>query len=483
MHYGPVTVERAEPHVATTSRRFAITVLVLSLCMPVACARGRGGVKKVQLARLPAQYQTITISDDARSYAYVGVEHEGEGFVVHDGKRDATFPAMVGLTFAPKTGKLFYWAGSDTEGWLVADGTKIGGDLAHEGKLVFSPDGRRWATTCTARPQAGGHGKRAVVFADGKELGRYAGASIPTFSPDGRHLAYVVVDDGGSASVLVDGEPRVKYAPSDDPCAARLEGTPSEPSLWPQFQAAYLADGSLVTMTQDPDGWAIYRDAARLASYGPSVIQKHPEVRESCRGTPAVAAWSLTTAEKAPVAAWWDRLPGSEERWRVVANGKPVDGLLCARPWPRQPPELSPDGDHIADPCIADPDHISVVVDGRRYGPYVDVWAYVWADDAAELVYGAADEPSPRPWRYYVAGQPRTGFFSAVWRPRIEAGSGRFAWEAELERGGRKVLGVDDRQLTSFDDVLWGPGFLRRGWATWVIRRGRRIVRLDVPTG
>ena len=137
MHYGPVT------GVATISRRFAITVLVLSLCLPAACARGGRNAKKVHLARLPAQYQTITISEDARSYAYVEAVRDGEGLVVHDGKRDATFPAMLGLAFAPRTGKLFYWAGSDTEGWLVADGTRLGGDLAHEGKIVFSPDGRR----------------------------------------------------------------------------------------------------------------------------------------------------------------------------------------------------------------------------------------------------------------------------------------------------------------------------------------------------
>jgi hypothetical protein len=184
------------------------------------------------------------------------------------------------------------------------------------------------------------------------------------------------------------------------------------------------------------------------------------------------------------VAAWWERLPGSEDRWRVVVNGKPADDVVCSDAWLKQPPELSADGHHVAYACaVREPEEgVFLCADRRRFGPYRDLYAYAWDDDGSHVAYGAKDESPERPWRFYVDGLPQSDGFSAVWRPRFEPGTTRLAWEGLPVPGGRGVFGIGYRRIGTFDEVLWGPSFTRRGLVSWVVRRGRRLIRLDIPT-
>ncbi len=466
--------------------------LVVCTIGATACSRAHPP-RKTHLARLPTSVGQIAIADDGRSYAYFE-RGESDGWVVENGVKGPTFPLSGLLTFAPVTHALFYFAGNPADpagdGFLIADGQRLGGQFAREGDMVFSPDGKRWATTGGTHPHRKGDQTEpgpVIVFSDGKELGRYPDASLPAFSHDGKHLAYLVAGDDGAAKLLVDGAERATYGLPESGCSARTKPRVKgkNPEFWPQFQVRYLSDDSLLVMTRDREGWGIYRDATRIASFESSRVQAHPEGIAGCASAAAIASWSLTAAEKAPVVAWFERLGGSEERWRVVVDGKPVDDVICAGAYLRQPPELSADGRHIAYACPAPgPDEsFFVVADGQRYGPYRDVWAYVWSDDAAHLAYGGSTGLPPRPWRYYVDGQARSEEFAALWRPRFEPRTGRLAWEAELERRQNGWLGIDGRRIASFDEVVWGPEFFRRGTATWVIRRGRRLTRLDIPTG
>jgi hypothetical protein len=461
--------------------------LLLSAATAIGCSRGRVAPKKTQLVRLPASAEEIAISEDATSYAYV--EKVGDQKrMVHDGVPGELYPGCGSPVFSPVTRKLFYWAGSLTAGHLVADGTKIG-HFGKAGTIVFSRDGRRWSTAAGVADEIGTPVTRSnevAVIADGQESGRHRDASVPTFSPDGRHLAYLAAAESG-VRLLVDGTERAAYPAPAAPCAAAKDvGSARAPNFWPQFQTKYLSDGSLLVMTQDPDGWGIYRDRSRVASYGVSLIQRNLTPSGDCAGFAAIGAWSLVTAENAPIVAWWERLPGEKGAWRVVVDGKPVDDLVCSKPWLRQPPELSPDGRHVAYVCeVAEPeDRLFLVADARRYGPYRGVWAYVWSDDVSHVAYGVSDESAERRWRYHVDGEPRSEDFAEVYRPRVEAGTGRLLWEGKVDEGDtRGVLGIGGHRIASFDDVLFGPTLLHRGIVTWVIRRGRRLVRLDVPTG
>jgi len=461
-------------------------LVVACVVLALACSRGDRKPRKTQLARLPAKTWTIVTSDDATSYAYVEPKDDG-GEVVHDGSTGELYAGIAAPTFSPRTHKLFYWARSFIgPGYLVTDGAKLG-EFSREGTMVFSPDGTRWATAggawdlkvyLTPKPTP------AIVLVDGKEVGRYPDASVPSFSPDGQHVAYLVAVDEGGTKLIVDGAERASYPAPDAPCAGRAQPQPKGPNFWPQFQVKYLSDGTLVVLTQDADGWGIYRDGTRIASYQASVTQKQRTLEGDCASSSGIAAWSLTAAESAPVLTWWEHLAGSGESWRVVVDGKPVDDVVCTIPWWRQPPELTPDGRHVSYVCaVKEPEEqMSLVADGRRYGPYRDLFAYAWADDGSHVAYGVLDGPPQTPWRFFVDDAPYSEYFSAIWRPRFEPGTDRLVWEAELERGGKGAVGIGQQRLATFDEIVAGPVFLRRRMVTWVIRRGRRLVRLDVPT-
>jgi hypothetical protein len=470
-------------------RREAASAALASAIVLLACGREPLRPQKKVLCRLPASYGPIAISDDASSYAYV--EREGpKQWVVHDGVPGPRYAGGAGgLTFAPVSRKLFYWAGETVDrGFLFADGAKLGDDIVRESTIAFSDDGQHWATAAEAWDRESEKNIRpgpVVVFADGHELGRHPDASLPAVSPDGRHVAYLVATEGGDGTrLIVDGVEQAAYPTPAPVCAARAKPRKRRlnPYYWPQFQVRYLSDGRLLVMTQAGDGWEIYRDGTRIASYAVSVEQSLKRPAPECSTAPTIAAWSLTTAAKAPVAAWWERVPGEAERWRMVVDGKPVDDVTCSKAWEIQPAEFTPDGRRVAYACgVSEPEQrVFLVVDGRRYGPYFDMWAYAWSDDGAHVAYGATDAPPGTDWRYYVDGEPRSEALSAVWRPRLE--DGRLLVEARRTDDEPGSLRIDARRVASFDDILWGPSMLRPRTVTWVIRRGRRVVRLDVPT-
>jgi WD40-like Beta Propeller Repeat len=470
-------------------RRAEAGIGLACMILAFACCREPRRPRKTHLARLPASVGPITVADDATSYAYRD-SNEPPVSIVRDGVAGPAYPAVSAATFSPITRRLFYWAGHELDrGFLVVDGKTFGEDIGRESTIVFSSDGAHWATTAALHDRGPGGTEEpgpAVVFADDRELGSYPDASLPAFSPDGRHLAYLVAGEEG-ANLIVDGAEQRSFARPLADCAARPRRRHRQinPYYWPLFQVRYLSDGRLLVMTQDDDGWGIYRDRERLASYEASIEQARPYLPGGCGTVSTVAGWTLTTAERAPLAAWWERVAGTDERWRVVVDGKPVDDVTCAKAWNLQPPEFSPDGRHLAYACaVTQPEErVFLVADGRRYGPYWGMWAYSWADDGSHFAYGAAEGPEARAWRHYVDGKPRSEAMTSVWRPLLEPGTGRLVWQSRREEGERGMLGIDRRRIASFDDVVWGPQFLRPGTATWVIRRGQRLIRLDVPVG
>ena len=470
----------------SSMRRVVAGLGLACVVLAVACAREPRRPRKTDLARLPANAGPIAVADNGSSYAYRAL-HDQRVSIVHDGAAGPEYVAASGPTLSPVTRKLFYWAGHAMDrGFLVADGKTYGEDVGRESTLVFSKDGAHWATTASLHDRGPNDSipGPVVVFADGRELGTYPDASLPDFSPDAKHVAYLAAGPDG-AKLIVDGAERASYATPTADCAARAFRRPKRtlnPFYWPQFQVGYLSDGRLVVMTQDADGWGIYRDGVRLASYQASIEQARPYLKEACATSTAVAAWSLIAAEEAPVLAWWERMEGSEERWRMIVDGKPADDVVCSHPWPYQPAELTRDGRHIAYACAVSypEERIFLVADGRRYGPYWSMWAYSWADDGSHVAYGAIEEPMGTGWQYFVDGEPRTDRVTYVWRPLLEPKTGRLVWQSR-EEGERAKLGIDRRAIAAFDDVVWGPRFLQPGTVTWVIRRGRRLVRLDVP--
>jgi hypothetical protein len=444
--------------------------------------RARERIRKRHLGSLAreARPATLAVSDDGEHYAFV-VRDGDEERVVSDRGDGPPFRHCERPQFSPDH-RLFYWAtragAAGEETVLVADGRVVATPYARAGLLVFSMVGGRWATVGTVEADGAG-----VVFVDGTEAAHGAGVSVPSFSPDGRHVATLTHDAGGHVvQLVVDGTPRATYEVGPGTCAHAIGETPLSILL----TVRYLADGSLLVVAPDADGWAVHRDDRRVASYaGVSPPDGSTPAEETCRGQALVAPSSLAAAKEAAVAAWWERPPGDDARWRVVIDGRPADDALCMRWWSDQPPEFSADGRRWAYPCAEPPigGTVSMVLGGRRVGEYADVWGVAPADTGSRVAWGASDGAPERPWAFVVDGSAVPGRYDAVWRPRLAGPDSPLAWEAMPERDGRGVLGLDGRRLASFDEVLWGPTFSGSppSRVSWVIRRGRKISRLDVP--
>jgi hypothetical protein len=459
----------------------------LLICAALAggCRPDRPVIEKTRLVRLPAEYipQSAVISEDGGAWAFVQRAAGGEHVVTAAGA-GPVHDQCVGLVFAPKSRRLFHWtrdgAGEATRIAIVADGAPIATDFIASGQLGFSADGTRWFAAGAAPGPAPNTVGDITLFVDGAAITREADVSLPSFSADGAHVAYLTATDR-RRTLVVDGAARRTFEPPTALCGAGALSTAPHPDLPLRHVVKYLADGSLLVVTRDPDGWGIYRDDGRLASYPVSVVDHAPE---ECATAASFAPRSLRTAERAPVAVWWERAAGKQAGWRVVRNGEPVDDLTCTETWKQHPPEPSADGTRVVYPCLRITNgvaEVSVVAGTARYGPYGSVWGIAPSKNDAHVAYGAQTNSFTRPWVIEVDGERRAGPFASVWRPRVSDDGSVVAWEATLERDGRGVFGVNGRRIGSFDEILWGPELGADDRVAWIVRRGRSLTRVSVP--
>lgn len=457
-------------------------LLLVALALgAVSCRSGPPRVHKRHLAVLPmgTLRGSLSIADDGETYAFTERTADGQR-VIANGVAGPVYPECSAPLFSPAARRLFYWTRDPARAGLtlVIDGTLLATDFTRPGTLVFSKDGLHWAVSGAVG--VGGE-QSVVVLADGRALGRYPDASPATWSPDGTHVAYLARGVAGDVALLVDDSVRRTFAPPAGTAGTLLATAPAATT---QSVVRYLSDGNLFVLARDRDDWVALKNDTRLASYGTSrvtrtAVQITPD--DAANRAATIVADSVVLAESAPVVAWWERLPGDEERWRVVRDGVPVDDTVCARFWESQPPAISADGRHLAYPCfgktVFGQDEGFVVTGSTRHGPYRNVWGSRFSDDGARLAWAAADEGPLLPWSYYVDGRRYRLRFDQVWRPRFDPAARHIAWAAQ--RGPRPHLGIDDVELAAFDDVLWGPKWTAPATVSWVIRRGRKVSRLD----
>lgn len=400
--------------------------------------------------------------------------------------------------FAPKSNMLVYWAKDPTSDgdrvFIVTPDRAVQTDIVEPGPVTFSDDGSRWGTVAPVREPIPGEVDEqgeprfqtvAVVIIDGLEMGRWAHASPPSFSPDGKHVAFVFEDGRGCGAVFVDGVRRRTIAPLEGPCAP--SAVTDNGTAFSILSTHYLPNGKLLALVRDRDGFTLYLDDDRLAAYPTTAFEGGAgfvvSPTEECRVGSAIAPRSFRVAEHGPVAAWWERVAGETEKWRVVRNAVPVDDVLCDRPWGDEPPQLSSDGRVTAYACVMEhtdkPDDVDVVTPGgHRHGPYHAIWGISFSDDGKRVTWGASDGTVKRPWSIVVDGKPLVEGFPAIFRPRFTPDGEQVVWQARRSGSGRSVLGIGTRRLASFDEVYWGPDFPARDRVAWIIRRGTRLVRV-----
>jgi hypothetical protein len=444
-------------------------------------------VQREVLASLPASYRrgSLAISDDGRRFAYAE-RIEGGQRIVQGTTAGPTFVEVSHPVFAPQSGTLLYWAHDPQQGpenlLLVADGKATATYFPLTAPLVLSRDGSRWAV-------AGMIGERrdgklvpagAAIYSNGTLVARYRDLSMPALSHDGAHLAFIAEKDSGDLALVVDGVEQRGFTAPGAKASPVFKASATKLGL-DQFRVLYLPDNRLAMLAYDADGWAVYRDAQRLASF-PHVVALGEVVFhvDQFRHSAAILASSLDHAEGSALLVWWERMAGEKERWRVARDGVP-ELVTCGAYWESSPPLLSKDGRRVLYPCrreaaIRPGAVLDVVVDQRRYGPFLSAWGAAFSDDGRHAAFAATSERQGG-WRYHLDGKFYPMSYDEVWRPRFSPDGKHLVWQAS--RGKRSVLVADGDSLYSYDEVLWGPAFPSPDQVAWVVRRGRKLMRVE----
>ncbi len=468
--------------------RERIRTVAVAAAIVVAACRREPPPEKTHVLLLPRTELTkgsLVFSDDGAAFAFIVSNGDGLPYVVSAAGNGAPHTEISRPQFAPGTHRLFYWEIDEIEGQkhytVFADGTEVPTAYVKPGAIFFSDKGGHWAAIGIEAGRAPDVPGPLRLYANGVEIGKHDDASFPALGRAG-DVASLARDGDGPVTLVTDGTPRRSFAVPTAPCAVPAPASRDEPQLPGHDSVRYFADGSLLIVTRDADGWAFFHDETRWASYPVSNVDPQ---KDDCKSVAMFAAGSIRKAEDAAAVAWFERVAGEDERWRVVRNGAPVDDVICAGPWRQQPPELSADGAHVAYACSsrdeATKGRVFIVKDGVRYGPYVEVWGLALSKNGAHVAYGASQGAAERPWAIYVDGEARTEGWDGVWRPLVSDDGATIAWEARLATRPRDVFGIDRRAIGSFDSVLWGPEFEGRDRVAWVLRRGHKLTRVTVP--
>jgi hypothetical protein len=467
-------------------------LLLLALLLATRAAQAEPSVIRVPLARLADTYvpDTLVLSAQLDGLAYAARDGEGE-FVVHGDQVGPRFH-RVSPPHLAADGALFYWATGSGEPGLTlrASATEIATPARQGGPFAFAATRPRWAAVAAVDARRG-DGSESALWVDGAPINRYPNMTRPVFSRDGTHYAYLGDAGLGMVGLFVDGKREHLFEPPEVPITPVRRGNAPGAGMDGQYVITYLSDGSLLLLTTDLEGWAVYRDQRRVASYNGNeagtpgdpfpIVEPDGPLPQAA----TIVGSSLTSASDAPVIAWWARDAGSITRWRVLRDGV-ADAQSCKQPARDLPPALSADGTHIAYACSlsspAQPDQVVVVHDQHRYGPYAGAKAVTISSDGSRVAFAVRNDA--RSWSYVVDGKRQAARFSTVFPPRFSADGRHVAWVGQRSRpnqASRFVLQLDGNGYASSDRYLVAPRF-DAGTARlrWALQRGRRISRVEI---
>jgi len=457
-------------------------------------------VRGERLARLSWAYRkgSLVTSRDERRVAWVDQPSEESCRLVVDGVRGPERKSCSTPAFSADATSVAAWAklvevpGARAVSRLLVDAVPVGPDLAGGGDVRFAPTGARWAASAQleATPDGGAvDAPRMRVFGPGGDLGTFRDTTTTVLDEKGEHVAWIASDAHDRRALFVDGHELRDFGVPSVAATGGIRVARTGPNLGPEETVRWLADDTLVGMAPSGLGWLVFRAGAAAGAdslrdwASHDVLWRSPRPAEGdpalrARGS-ALLAGSLSTAERAPVACWWERPGGG--RWRVACNGEPADDATCLYAG-ATPIAVSPGGDGKAYSCVeADASGrptTFVVANGRRLGPHVDV-ASVAVSDGGHFAYAARDS-ADAPFFYVVDGRRVAGEWDEVFAPRFSPDGRHVAWGARRGKGSRIDLVLDGRVRARADLVAAPPRVGDDGSASWVVRRGRNVSRISM---
>jgi Tol biopolymer transport system component len=138
-----------------------------------------------------------TFSPDGSRLAYKA-QRGKKWFMVVDGKREEGFDLLFGPAFTPDSRHVEYSAENGKDWLLIRDGKRVTDNHPAIIAQAVSPDGAHYAYACVDQS------KRWSVFVDGAPVGSFDFAYAPTFSKDGKRVAYLA-HEGDDQFIIVDG--------------------------------------------------------------------------------------------------------------------------------------------------------------------------------------------------------------------------------------------------------------------------------------
>lgn len=466
---------------------------------------------------------SVLVSRNHRRLAWVDDRGDRCRIVV-DREKSPYFARCDNPLFSPDGTTVLHWAVIDPKDpdsvQLVVNGVASLLEFPRRGWTSFGRRGGGWAAVAPRRetggprdepPAEGPSGdaagpaarnstpaaERMIVFGSKGLLGEHAATSVPAVSADGSRVAYVAADNAGLQSLYVDGvlqrnfgKPQVPFLP-----AVGLQTEESErdgPPLAPESTVAFLSDGTLAGVALGEQGWTVFHDDQTWAAY--AAIRRPPRsglqvLSPDFATSAAIMAGSLVVAEGIPLACWWERLNGEQERWRVVCNGEPIDSELCESASPVLPITMAANARAVAYLCQNTPPALDAEIDrtprnlwviakGERHGPYRFVWGIELSADGKHLAFAASDEVE-KPWSYFIDGRRITGPWQRAFPAKFSEDGSTVVWAASPEEEARRLDLVHDGDILARAEMVLAPPLFRGGGrAQWAIKRGKSVRRL-----
>lgn len=371
-------------------------------------------VSEQALGPLAGEVSYLEASPDGRHWA-CSVKRGDKYSMMIDGKPVPEFDgAFTDLRFSYDGSRFAYMVYEkrtrpDSKVFAVVDGRPRPEDGIHT--ITLMPDGKRFHFI--GRKDGG---KTAIFFDDQPGPTFDGDVREVVFSPDGKHVAYLVVR-GSKRLVIVDGKAGPEYDKAERPafCAGNRVAYPA------------CSAGKWFIVTDGKPGQELGYDHVGCLVYGPD-------------------------GQRSAYAAY------KGDRAFVVVDGQPQSQYMAVGPL-----SLSPDGKHLAHSAILEGKGCFIVVDGKPHEHYRQVGDPFFSQDSKHLAYVAWDttskDPKDNQWFVVLDGQPGPKFNYIEWRERVRPG--RLTFSPDGKHIAYRVSEQDYRNQRVVVDGEPGPTYER----------------------